>query len=129
MESCELNIYLPALSKLPDTPASSAIALHRINTTYAFDTSSLSYATRPPLLQKLADIPFHATEDIHWHRKFACPTESLLTFELTCSTSTGHSCNVEWWQDKVPELTEADAGTFDSSTACNCVPPAHRELE
>ena len=109
METCELNIHLPALSNSPDTPPKSAIEVHRINTTYVFDTSKLSYATVPQRLPKLAEIPFHPTEDIRWHRKFVCPSESVLTFELACSTSTGHPCNVEWWQDKAPKITQADA--------------------
>lgn len=116
MENCELNINLPALTKLPFTPPYSAIALHRVETIYELDTSTLSYATRPPRLPKIADIPFDDTEDIHWHRTFACPSESVLTFELTCSTSTGHSCNVEWWQDKVPEITNGDGGEYWCST-------------
>ena len=110
MEECELNIHLPAASKVPSMDPLGTVAVHRMNTTYALDTSTLSYMTRPPRLPKLADIPFHPTEDIHWHRKFACRTESVLTFELACSTSTEHRCNIEWWQDKAPEIVDADAG-------------------
>lgn len=97
METCELNVLLPPLGL--SEASLSALALYRLNASYAIDTATLTYLTRPPRMQKLADIPFDANENIHWHRKFACPTESLLTFELACSASMGHSCNIEWWQD------------------------------
>ncbi|PSR83172.1 hypothetical protein PHLCEN_2v377 [Hermanssonia centrifuga] len=96
MESCELNILIPAVSSADGA----AISVYRVNETYALDTRTLSYGTRPQRLQKLSDIPINPDDNVHWHRKFACPSESVLSFELACSTATGHSCNLEWWQDK-----------------------------
>ena len=120
MESCELNIHLPPLTDLQNTSPGSAIAVHRLNATFMLDPTTLSYATRPPRLPKLVDIPLHPTEEVHWRRRFVCPTESVLTFELTCSTSTEHSCNVEWWQDTEPSITDARAGrSFIIITLCD----------
>ncbi|KAJ3552794.1 hypothetical protein NM688_g3967 [Phlebia brevispora] len=97
MENCELNVLFPAVGAGEESQ--SAISVYRLNTSYALDSSTLSYATRPPRLPKLADIPLNALDNIHWHRTFVCPTESVLTFEFACSTSIGHSCNLEWWQN------------------------------
>ncbi|KAF7799948.1 hypothetical protein EIP86_011191 [Pleurotus ostreatoroseus] len=110
MEKCEINIRLPALSKLPFTPPSSVLSVYKLDTKYALDTSLLSYAKRPRRLAKLADIGFHDMNDVRWNTMLACPSESVLTVELACSTATGSSCNFEFWQDKVPEITSADAG-------------------
>lgn len=110
MEKCEINLHLPALSKLPFTPPSSMVQLYRLEAKYALDTSSLSYEKRPRRVSKLADIGLHDTDNVHWRSgMLGCPSESVLTFELACSTSTGSGCSLEWWQDKIPEITSADA--------------------
>ncbi len=111
MEKCEVNIHLPALSKLPFTPPSSTVSLYRLESKYVLDTSSLSYAKRPRRVSKLAEIGLHEADNVQWHSgMLECPSESVLTFELACSTSTGSSCNLEWWQDRIPEITSTDAG-------------------
>ncbi|KAJ3557198.1 hypothetical protein NM688_g1600 [Phlebia brevispora] len=97
MEKCELNVLFPAAGS--GEKSLGAISVYRLNTSYALDTSTLSYVMRPPRLPKLTDIPLSAFNNTHWRRTFVCPTESVLTFEFACSTTTGHSCDLEWWQD------------------------------
>ncbi|KAE9391178.1 hypothetical protein BT96DRAFT_925446 [Gymnopus androsaceus JB14] len=62
------------------------LTLNRLNATTSLDARSISFATRPPIQAKIADITVERKGGIEWSRKFPCSTHELLTFE--------------WWQDK-----------------------------
>jgi hypothetical protein len=50
-------------------------------------------------VSKLGDIPSDNQSETHWHRKFSCTLEEVLTFEVACSPlNVGAECFVEWWQ-------------------------------
>ncbi|KAJ6547788.1 hypothetical protein DFH09DRAFT_843083, partial [Mycena vulgaris] len=99
MEICELHIILADSVSLQDNHFT--LSLLRLNTSLPIDVRTLAYANRPVQVATLAHIRIEDGTPIHFHRKFNCAMEELLTFELKCSPSGDKStCGVEWWQNK-----------------------------
>lgn len=103
MELCEVRLSLPASNRtslLEDSPHF-PLSFYRLNSSAELDPTTLSFATRPPRLPKIADIPFEYGGNSSWSRVFGCKMEEVLTFELACSAESTHgNCDLEWWQDK-----------------------------
>lgn len=103
MESCEIRLSLPASNRTSLIGASPHLPLsfYRLNSSVELDLTSLSFATRPSRLPKIADISLEYGENSTWSRVFGCKMEEVLTFELACSAESAHGdCSLEWWQDK-----------------------------
>lgn len=122
MEICELQLYLTRGSDPPSaSPLSSSsllftrgipfsISLFRLNTTSTngplLDSSILNYQTRPPRLEKIADIPIRANGEGIWSQRFACAIDEVLSFEMSCDKDENgelEACDAEWWQSKSGE--------------------------
>ncbi|KAJ6631198.1 hypothetical protein B0H10DRAFT_1773319 [Mycena sp. CBHHK59/15] len=102
MEVCELHIVLPASNSSIFQQDRFMLSLFRLNSSSPIDVQTLAYVNRPSRVSQVARIIEPGTS-LHWHRKFTCATEEILTYELTCSESPveGESrCEVEWWQNK-----------------------------
>ncbi|KZV71942.1 hypothetical protein PENSPDRAFT_629405 [Peniophora sp. CONT] len=102
MEKCEVRLSLPALTSdaLVRPGHVVTLSLYRLNITQQLDASTLTYATRPQRVTKVAEIDLKHGEEVIWHRNFACSMDQLLTFEVACSVNEddGSGCSVEWWQ-------------------------------
>jgi len=103
MEICELHVNLPPL--LPNSTLypgyTFMVTLHRLDVSAPLDTRSLSYNSRPHRLFKIDDIPLSSEGVTHWHRKFSCSSEEVLSFELSRpSFDEDYNGRVEWWQDR-----------------------------
>ncbi|KAH7905339.1 hypothetical protein BJ138DRAFT_1017842 [Hygrophoropsis aurantiaca] len=119
MEICELHLDIPQ-SITTSTSAhrtSANLVLYRLNATHRLDITSLSYHNRPSRVSKLANLHLGLgdvtasdniifSEGVRWHRRFACTTDEVLSFELGCAVSPevveseAESCHVEWWQNR-----------------------------
>jgi hypothetical protein len=64
--------------------------------------AKLSYNTRPKRMSKLTGANVGLYGEYEWTRKFACVTDEVLTFEVSCSSDQDieGACRYEWWQDK-----------------------------
>ncbi|KAE9386089.1 hypothetical protein BT96DRAFT_839793 [Gymnopus androsaceus JB14] len=106
MEICELRLQLDmASTSLTVDPSLTplVLTLNRLNATTSLDARSISFATRPPIQAKIADITIERKGGVEWSRKFPCSMHELLTFELGCSQSdfdNPEGCGIQWWQDK-----------------------------
>ncbi|KAE9387060.1 hypothetical protein BT96DRAFT_838243, partial [Gymnopus androsaceus JB14] len=61
--------------------------------------STISFATRPPIQAKIADITVERKGGVEWSRKFPCSMHELLTFELGCSQldfDNPEGCGIQW---------------------------------
>ena len=76
----------------------SAISLYRLQSSVSLAAKHLSYNSKPKRVAKIADLQASSNDEVHWHRKFACVTEEILTFELGCSEQVGAQCHLDWWQ-------------------------------
>jgi len=93
MEDCELHLSLPS------GDASSTVVLYQLNQTHTTDLATLSYETRPPRQAELGTFQ-PSVEGTAWQHRFACPTDTILTFELACSSTSESKCMLEWWQTR-----------------------------
>ncbi|KZT08021.1 uncharacterized protein LAESUDRAFT_650360 [Laetiporus sulphureus 93-53] len=103
METCELHVDLPSQqTNSTSYPGHSiSISLYRIDASFPVDTKTLSYDTRPARLFKIDDITMVVGNVYHWHHKFLCASEEVLSFELIrASFDSDYDCHVEWWQDR-----------------------------
>ncbi|KAJ7622538.1 hypothetical protein FB45DRAFT_753490 [Roridomyces roridus] len=103
LEICELHIQFAEDVAPPSD--SFTLSLFRLNTSLPVEARKLSYNTRPQRVgTKLAEIAVKPKTPLHWHhwhRKFSCVMEELLTFELGCSPlGDKKACEMEWWQNK-----------------------------
>lgn len=94
MEICEVHV------RLPRTESPIQVSIFRLESNLPIDPMTLTYRTLPKRVSKLADITTETIRDTHWHRKLACATEEVLTFELACSSlmADPSQCSLDWWQ-------------------------------
>lgn len=95
MEQCEISFNIPPeWGGLKDS-STSVVSVYRLNATLPIQPSKLNYINRPPRLSKLDDIVIGDTSK--WRRNVTCYSDSVLSFELACSSSDS-DCNLSWWQ-------------------------------
>lgn len=115
MERCELLFNVSSAEHLasesnPRVPfdrsfkASSApayISVYRLASDIVLDPRSLSWSTKPDVVQFMGD--YAVVEGAASHSmSFPCASDSLQTFEFRCGGNgerDGGDCRVEWWQD------------------------------
>ncbi|KAJ7578714.1 hypothetical protein C8J56DRAFT_868963 [Mycena floridula] len=97
MEVCEMHLRLP---KAPSgVKHSSTVTVYRLEATVPLNAKHISFQSKPKRVTKIADVEASVSEEVHWHRKFSCVTEEILTFEIACSEVIGSRCALEWWQE------------------------------
>jgi len=127
METCELQLVLPARAHVQTSTRPFTLTLFRLkatSTSLPLSARTLTYANRPARISKVAAIEVHPAswytqagestsepgsttnlaEDIRWHRNFVCASDELLTFEIGCVPAPGEGqdrgCFAEWWQNR-----------------------------
>ncbi|KAJ7817845.1 hypothetical protein B0H14DRAFT_2840964 [Mycena olivaceomarginata] len=104
MEACEIRIALPINASAvsgnrPLTLPSSPIAIFSLEHDKPLHADSLSYSSRPPRGDKIADISLGYGSV--WNHHFKCQMDDMYAFELACPSLGSESfCDLAWEQDK-----------------------------
>ena len=98
MEDCELHLEIDPDPIADVLSTSFTLEVFRLNTTIPVGVGTISYATRPPRLSKVAVIEVSGAA-VQWHRRFHCSMNEVLSFEFACRPAVdGEECRVQWWQ-------------------------------
>ncbi|KAJ3575326.1 hypothetical protein NP233_g1191 [Leucocoprinus birnbaumii] len=90
MENCQLILRPP-----PDTVSNvNTLEIYELDQSLPIMAKDLTFSNRPRRKSPLALTNVYNGSE--WKYNFACPTDTLFTFEFACQP--GAECDVSWWQ-------------------------------